>query len=76
MQLFKFFLNLYIVKNISFRKGDNGTTNATRNIQIIPMEHLKNSTDVKDKVKLEKNGLSKPLANPYVGQICKFQNTI
>ena len=50
--------------------------NATKNIQIIPIEHLKNSTDVKDKVKLEKNGLSKPLANPYVGQICKFQNTI
>ena len=76
MQLSKFFLNLYIVKKISFRKGVNGTMNATKNIQIIPIEHLKNSTDVKDKVKLETNGLSKPLANPYVGQICKFQNTI
>ena len=39
---------------------------------MIPIEFLKNSTNVKDKARLEKNGLSKPLVHPYVGQLCKF----
>ena len=39
---------------------------------MIPIEFLKNLTNVKGKVILEKNGLSKPLSHPYVGQLCKF----
>ena len=39
---------------------------------MIPIEFLTNLTNVKGKVILEKNGLSRPLVHPYVGQLCKF----
>ena len=65
------FICIFIFNTLSFRGVDNGTIGATKSIQTIPIELLKNSTDVKDKAQLEINGLSKPLVNPYVGQICK-----
>ena len=60
-----------IFNPLYFRGVDNGTIGATKSIQTIPIELLKNSTDVTDKAQLELNGLSNPLVNPYVGQICK-----
>ena len=64
-------LHIHIFDKLFFRSDNT----STRNIQMIPIEFLKNSTKVRDKVRLEKNGLSKPLVHPYVGQICKFQKT-